>query len=43
MYENRNNVRTEEKIENAQLVKNFFAEKNVLDKKYTSLLGDVKH
>jgi hypothetical protein len=43
MYENRNNVRTEEKIENAQLVKNLFEENNKLDKKYTSLLGDVKH
>jgi hypothetical protein len=33
MYENSNNVRTEEKMDNAQHLKDLFEEKNKLNKK----------
>jgi hypothetical protein len=43
MYKNSDNARIEEKIlKNAQLVKNLYKDKNKLDKKFTTLLGDVK-
>jgi hypothetical protein len=35
------NSRIREKIQKAELVKNLFERKNKVDKKYTSLLGDV--
>jgi hypothetical protein len=38
MYENSNNVRTEEKMDNAQHLKDLFEEKNKLDKKYTKFI-----
>jgi hypothetical protein len=42
MYENNNDARIQEKIHNAKFVKNLIEEKNKVDKKYTSLLADVK-
>jgi hypothetical protein len=33
MYENSNSARIEEQIQNAQLVKNLFKDRNMLDKK----------
>jgi hypothetical protein len=42
MYENNNDARIQEKNHNAKFVKNLIEEKNKVDKKYTSLLVDVK-
>ena len=42
MYESSNNARIQEKIQNAELVKNLFEEKNKLEAKHTTLLSDVK-
>lgn len=41
MYEKSNSTRIEEKIQNAELVKNLFEEKNKFEQKYTSLVDDV--
>jgi hypothetical protein len=43
MYENRNISRIQEKIHNAWLIKTLSQEKNSLDKKYTSLLADIRN
>jgi hypothetical protein len=42
MCENNNSSRIREKTQNAKTIQNLFEEKNMVDKKYTSLLGDVK-
>jgi hypothetical protein len=42
MYENTDNTKIGQKIQNAPLMNNLFVEMNKLNKKYTSLLIDVK-
>jgi hypothetical protein len=39
VYENGNNSCIREKIQNAELAKKLFEEKNNVEKKYTNLLG----
>jgi hypothetical protein len=41
MYENADNTKIGQKIQNAPLMNNLFVEMNKLNKKYTSLLRDV--
>jgi hypothetical protein len=42
MYENNNNARIQEKIQNFELVQNLIEEENKVDKRYIILLGEVK-
>jgi hypothetical protein len=42
MHENRNTSRVEKKIHNAEFLKTLYEEKNCVDKKYISLVADVK-
>jgi hypothetical protein len=42
MYENADNTKIGQKIQNAPLMNNLFVEMNKLNKKYTNLLRDVK-
>jgi hypothetical protein len=39
MYDNSNKDKIQDKIQNVEIVKNLLEEKNMVDKKYTSLLG----
>jgi hypothetical protein len=43
MYENSKNSLIHEKIQNAKFLKTLSEEKNVADKKHTSLLGYIKN
>jgi hypothetical protein len=43
MYKNSSSSRIQEKIQNAELLKTLSEEKNVVNKKYNSLLADIKN
>jgi hypothetical protein len=43
MYENSNTSRVQEKIHNTKFLKTLSKEKNFIEKKYTSLLVDIKN